>query len=314
MPPKTSFPSPPPKQATTAIATVKLGALEIEVEDAPQDTLTYTSKPLYSKEARAQLSQEKKNELMERAMRCHLEKFTLVTEYDATDPEKLDGTYNLAMLIAHTRSHHLQYDMDNVFDVVLLDDDEKTPIKTLNLYTEYPSLTIEQVAKSNKWYATIPKTDKYPWFRENLLLTEKYMGNAIDPTLLSKCMEDYETYADANRGGPLLFAIMIGHLQSNTTSNVDYLRKLIADMRIDSIDGEDVGKVVSLLRSAIKRLTHVKDPVTGQNSLPPDLPLTVVKLLQTTSVDSFNQYFRLDQREGQAGVRRKDRCRSSSQC
>jgi hypothetical protein len=271
---------------------VELNGLKIEVEAVPQNILPYRSKPLFTKEARVNLTEDKRNDLFDKAIRCHLKKFSLVNLYEnLTDNEKLDGTYSLAMLVAKTKSHHLQYDMHDIFTIVRLQDDGITPQESQDLYTEYPSISVADVAASNAWYATIPKADKYPYFRENLLLTEKYLENAIEDSLLAKCLEDYTTYPEAERGGPLLFIILMGHLQSNTATAVDYLRKLIDTMRIDSVDGEDVGKVVSLLRTSETRLKNVVDPKTKQSAVPPNLQSTIVKIMQTSSVADFNAFF-----------------------
>jgi hypothetical protein len=178
--------------------------------------------------------------------------------------------------------------------VVLLDPANPEQVtKTKNLYTEYPSVTLEEVAASNRWYATMVDPAKQPWFHENLLLTERYIEGALESSLASKCLEEYMVHEPAEQGGPLLFAIAMKHLQSNTTTSVDYLRKLITNMRIDNFAGEDVGHAVSLLRGAIARLENVRDPVTNQNQLPHDIKHTVVKVLQTTSVDDFNSFFKL---------------------
>jgi enolase len=70
------------------------------------------------------------------------------------DADKLDDTYNLDVLIKYTRCSHITYDMHDVFLIVYPKDGTQANVVdyTKDLYTEYPDISIEDVARSNEWY------------------------------------------------------------------------------------------------------------------------------------------------------------------
>jgi hypothetical protein len=67
-----------------------------------------------------------------------------------TDEDKLDDTYNLSMLIGKTKDHLVQYDMHDMFTILIPDkDDLKKILQEKDLFTEYPSISIEEMLNSN---------------------------------------------------------------------------------------------------------------------------------------------------------------------
>jgi hypothetical protein len=68
------------------------------------------------------------------------------------------------------------YDMQDVFSIVFPQSDGKTIDKYKDLYTKYATNTIEQVAKSNKWYQTWPLAST---FEENLNLMDCLMQHNV---------------------------------------------------------------------------------------------------------------------------------------
>ena len=74
--------------------------------------------------------------------------------------------------------------------------------------------------------------------------------------------------------------------------------KLIQNIRINTIEGENVDKVVSLIRGGTERLSAYKDPDTKQSPLPLDYNRTLLeKVLQSSSVTAFNKKFELIQEQ-----------------
>ena len=83
------------------------------------------------------------------------------------------------MLVRRTKNAHVNYDMHNVFKILLLDPtdpEEKTTIGTKDLYTEFSEITVEQVAASNKFYNRWAAEDH---FTQNLWLTYAYFQSNI---------------------------------------------------------------------------------------------------------------------------------------
>ena len=68
------------------------------------------------------------------------------------NPDKLKETYNLEMEIESTHSNHVKYDLHDVFTVVRMHKDTNEP-ETVNIYTDYPSLTTSKVSQINARYA-----------------------------------------------------------------------------------------------------------------------------------------------------------------
>jgi hypothetical protein len=65
------------------------------------------------------------------------------------DADKLDDTYNLDVLIKHTRRSHITYDLHNVFLIVypMTGAEANAVHYPKDIYTEYPdSFTITDVA------------------------------------------------------------------------------------------------------------------------------------------------------------------------
>jgi Zinc knuckle len=77
---------------------------------------------------------------------------------------------------------------------------------------------------------------------------------------------------------------MMKKLQSHTDSAVQYLLNSVKNLKISSFEGENVGRVVSLIRGAHKRLKNV-------TTLPEEFPKWVLLVFQTSSVEGFNTAF-----------------------
>jgi Zinc knuckle len=269
---------------------LKLGDLEIELADDENKTTTIVQ-PLYPKELRKAMGEEKKVDLFEKATKTKFTKFDLVA-LTLSNEDKLDDTYNLGIQIGKMRNHFIKYDMHDVFTIMRFtyrDDVQKKPVSTLDLFTDYSHITEQSVADSNRWYKKWPKE---PYYRENLQLTYDFLENNCTEELLEKCLEVYDDFDVECQGGPLLFIIMIKKLQLDTDNAVQYLINNVKNMKITNYEGENVSRVVSLIRGAYKRLKGV-----GLNKLPDEFPKWIVEVFQTSSVSEFNEGFAHLQRQ-----------------
>jgi Zinc knuckle len=77
---------------------------------------------------------------------------------------------------------------------------------------------------------------------------------------------------------------MMKLLQSHTDSAVQYLINSVKNLKISSFEGEDVRKVVSLIRGVHRRLKAV-------TTLPEEFPKWLLQILQTSTVNEFNLAF-----------------------
>jgi hypothetical protein len=191
--------------------TILIGGMAVQVKQTAT-VLTPEDEVLYHKEDRAQLSEEKKVEFFDKITKQAHRQFDLVP-LTLTNESKLDDMYNLDMLVRKTRQVHTMYNMHDVFRILMLDTDGVTVIGEKDLYTEYATVTMQQVAKSNKWYRTWPVDTT---FAENLKLTYRSLQNNTSNQLYNKVFETYDKYPAEEQGGPLFFIIMINQLLSNS--------------------------------------------------------------------------------------------------
>ena len=105
-----------------------------------------------------------------------------------------------------------------------------------------------------------------------------------------KISETYDTFKAGEQGGPLFFILMMNHLLSDTEEAAQSLNERVKNFSIKSVQGENIYRVVSLLRGAMKRLQHI-------NKMPDDMVKTLLNVMQTSSVDAFNAQFNHIQRQ-----------------
>lgn len=267
--------------------TLTVGGISIDYD--PGVTQTSDTEAFYKKAERANLTADKLADLFEKATRSKLTvKFDIVSS-TFSDEDKLDDTYNLGILINRFKNHLQKYDMLDVMSIVHVDKvDTSKPTGIIeDLLTDYSKIPDSVVASSCAWYRQYT-TD--PWYRENLQLITDFLENNTTEGLWEKCIEAHDEYPAESRGGPLIFSIMMKLLQSHSDNAVQYLINSVKNLRIRDFEGENVSKVVSLVRGAYKRLKSI-------TKLPEEFPQWVLQLLQTSSVDEFNEAFTHLQRD-----------------
>jgi hypothetical protein len=247
---------------------------------------TIVEQVLHKKQDREKLPAEDRTSLFEKAVKNGHKKFDLLP-LALNDEEKLDDTYSLEVLIRKMKRQHCTFDMHDVFTIIYPDPvSEAIVATTLDLYTEFAKISIEDVARSNLWYREWLSD---PWFEENLQLSYDYFQQNVSDDLWMKVCETYDQYKVSEQGGPLFFILMMNHLLSDTEEAASSLVARLHAFKITNVQGEDIYKVVSLLRGACNRLRHI-------NKLPEDIVKILLTVFQTSSVDSFNETFHLLQK------------------
>jgi hypothetical protein len=284
----------PPSLADTMSTTasqVTVNGRTIKVRTAAKTLVESQGEILYPKSLRDGLKTlNKLSDLYEKACKQHHTKYELMS-LSLSDEEKLDDTYNLELLIRKTREAHMTYDMHDVFTIVILDS-SGMPSTSKDLYSQYSDITIQQVADSNRWYKEWTEDDEFAG--DNLNVTYNFMKNNVSDSLWEKTFEKYDQYSASERGGPLFFILMLNVLLSNTAEAARTLETRVKNFKITSLRGEDIDRAVSLLRGALKRLNHIKK---ADATWKEDMTITILKVLQTTSVDKFNAIFEGIERE-----------------
>ena len=259
--------------------TVYVGGIPVVLNAQP--TAVTTAGPLYKKEARAALSDDKRNDLFDKATRKAHTKYDVIS-LTLSDKDTLDDTYNLKILVGKTKAHFVTYNIAHIFTIVQVGQDGQTVTGEKNLLDNFTQVTPAEAAASNKWYN---RWASQPYFRENLQLSLRFFQNNVTEKLWEKCYETTKKYTEEEQGGPLFFAVMIGHLLSNTEEAALSLQKKVESLNIATIPGKNVSRAVSLVRGAVARLAQV-------NSIPTDLPKKLLLVFQTTMVDEFNATFK----------------------
>lgn len=269
------------KEGEEQVSVLALNGDEIFLREDPQtkfdEILT-----LHKKTDRAGLDKKDRLALITAATEKQEATFFTALSLTIDDEGKLADCYNINKKIEKVEARHRMYDMHDVFNVVVPEANGKQLKREVySLYHDYASISIEMVAASNKWYNQWPEG---PTWRENLTWTHQFFENNVSAELAEKINEEYLVYPKEERGGPLYFAILINQILSQTEEATLALQLRLKRMEIRNVPGENIDKVVSLARAAIMRLETF-------GKVPEDLIRILLKIFQTSSIDSFNQIF-----------------------
>jgi hypothetical protein len=239
-------PTTAPVPAVPAVQTTLGGKLyTVRTITNPKPISADSDTVLHKKEDRDQLTADDRANIFEKAVKLQHKKYDLMP-LSLEDADKLDDAYNLDILIKYTKQSHYIYDMHDVFQIVYPKKGNQANVVdyTKDLYSEYPDISIEDVARSNEWYRTwMDET----FFVQNLQLTHNFFQNNVSDDLWMKISETYEGYSAGEKGGPLFFILMMNHLLSDTEEAASALVTKVRNFEIRKLTGEDIYKVVSLM-------------------------------------------------------------------
>ena len=175
---------------------------------------------LHSKNNRIALNKKSCLALIAAAMEKHEDSYLKARMLGTSDSEaKLDDCHNINKAIVNVAEWHSTYNMHNVFSIVIPMDDGKHLKKdeVYNPYTNFVFVTLEMVAASNTWYNT---WHQGPTWKENLAWTDSFFKTTFSPELGEKVNEVYSTFPNQACGGPLLSAMMMHQIRSQTEEAV----------------------------------------------------------------------------------------------
>jgi hypothetical protein len=276
-----------PSEMSTSPTQVDSGdGIMVEISSTPR-AIKSLQGTMFKKEDRSSLSMEKRTELFEKIISKSLDTKFAEISVTLSDAEKLDDTYNVALLIDKMKDHCVKYDLHGVFNIVDAKDpknDSSIDGSLGNVFKSYATLTLDSVARSNEWYRRWAVSEEY---ENNLRLSLDFLQRNTTDSLWEKCLEKHNLYPPEQQGGPLIFLIMMKKIQTNTEDAVRYLVEGIQKMKLSDFDGENIDRAVSLLRGAERRLKNTPSGV------PRDFPTWVMRIFQTSSVTAFNDKFKL---------------------
>ena len=79
-------------------------------------------------------------------------------------------------------------------------------------------------------------------------------------------------------------------LQNNSKEALQYLVTTVKNIKLTDYPGENVSKVVSLIRGATNRLKNLENE-DGKSEMPQDFTSDIIKILRTSSVPEYNDLF-----------------------
>jgi hypothetical protein len=267
-----------------------INGVEVPMASAKK-TVQAGQSALISKAARKKLAAKDLSDMFEKATQVTQVKFA---HFDVSihDPETLNKSSDLGALINSLKAHHTKYDFSAVFTIVKpdsADPDDTSKYQYSNLYTDYPQVTVSEVAESNEWWATM--TDDNVAYMQDLKATLDHLIANSEDSLVNKVNETHLKYPAVQQGGPLFFKIMLDMLQDNSEDSAEFIISQVKNLKISEEKDEDVETVITKIRTAEQRLKNLKTR-SGRAALPEEFPDYVLKVFQTSSSLEFNDLFK----------------------
>ena len=186
-----------PLAANADKRTSKIGGADAEISDAPSDAKALM--PLHEKEDRKSASDDKRNELFDRATKTAHAKCETVL-LNLSDKAKLDNACNLSTLIGKTKDHLIVRDSRNALTILCPDpNDDSVTLSEQDLFKDHDAISLEDVAASSLWCCKWPKD---PTCEQNLTLTAKFLQNKVADKSWEKRHERCAKHEPVELGGP----------------------------------------------------------------------------------------------------------------
>jgi hypothetical protein len=231
------------------------------------------------KEDRSQLSADALIKLQKTVTEGMTHKFSLMSHHS---DDQLVDCYNLALRIDTLKNRLKETDTIGGFDIF------ETPVtqptttmpRELRLIDKIDALSetlVRAAMKFKRYYGQTYDIQDLQWSQE-------MVKNSCDEDLATKVMERLRRIPDEEKGGALFYYIMIKLIQTDTEQAVRVLTEKLEKLSLKTLAGENVFTACSLIRGVIERLEIV-------GKVPHDVDTTVMRILQTSSVDKFNSTF-----------------------
>lgn len=120
---------------------------------------------------------------------------------------------------------------------------------------------------------------------QNLEWASDLLENSFELELKDKVNEKMFTVPKTDQGGPLVYYYAMDIIMSTSEDSIRAMISRITRMTINRIEGENISKAVSQLRSAILRLKTA-------GKTPSDIIDKLLDIFQTSSVQEFNELFK----------------------
>jgi hypothetical protein len=269
----------------------------LQIRAEPVSINNYVCKQIWNKLTRWQLSAEDRIAFDQQASGYVLNKNNKlrVQSQLTKDTEILKNVHNLQYQIKALKNHVVEYDMANVFTIVVPVDINGSPElheERYNLFDNYPKLTSELVGNSNAYYSQWIEDD---YVTENLNLSYNLIKNNTDDSLFNKCLEEYEMFHPMQQGGPLILFLVLKKVHNASEQHLEHLKDKVETLKISDLEGENVDTAVSLINAAYS--IFISSSIATQSRVPPEWSKTLIRVFQTTTVPEFNQIFKDEEKD-----------------
>ena len=295
--------SAPPPRATKEMRTtlnlnttgeVTFAGHKLAIKRKPLDLSQIGEVRQYDKTKRAAMSPEGLQKFADRATGYVLgkkDKLTvpLINLTDDSAEKVMEEVLNLSSKLTTLKTHMNRFDIGDVMEVLVPKDvrnSSELEDITYNVLTDYSVLHPIQVA-NHITYLRIWVED--PYVPQNLAYTLQLIENNTDSRLWHKCLEQYEEFHEAQRGGPLMLLLILRQIQNTSDKALESLKAKLEGLNITEIPGEDIDHVVSLIKSTDKVLQT--SSLGARSYTPTDLAKTCIDIFLTCSHPEFTCSF-----------------------
>jgi hypothetical protein len=254
----------------------------------PLDYASQPSNKIWSKLTRHELSAEDRLAFEAKAGGYVLgknNKLRVLTQA-AEDDEILTKNYNLQYQVLAIKQHCYEYDIEDCMRILTPNRDGFPMLTEYNLFDDYMKIDPVVVAQSNVLFHRYVEE---PYVGQNMTLIYNMLKCNTQETLFFQCLELYLKYHPMQRGGPLMWSLILQKISSRTEQQLDYLKQKVKQLRISSLEGENVDKAVSLLDAALSTFKAASTPSTDR--IPQEWNKDLLTIFQTSSVSTFNNLF-----------------------
>ena len=112
----------------------------------------------------------------------------------------------------------------------------KTECESKKPLEEWPTISISDVAKSNRWCNQHANDRVCPWIRQDMDISHKFLINSCTPDLAKQVTDVLLAHPGSDRGGPLTFRILMNLLQVNSERAIKHLIECVESVDVKNFD------------------------------------------------------------------------------
>ena len=237
------------------------------------------------KEDRQQLSADALLKLQRASTEGMTHKFFLM---GSSKEDQLVQCYNLALRVEELKLHMKKTDIVSALEIF----ETIIPVPSVafpNPMPNTPSLFDKNgEALSEGHVRATMKFKRYygmPYDIQDLQWSQEFLENSCEEDLRIKVLEKTRQIPDTEQGGGLFYYFMIKLIQSDVERAARGLIVRLEKMTLKSLSGENVFTACSLIRGVYDKLESI-------GKTPDDVDITILKIMQTSSVDDYNDVFK----------------------